>query len=177
MLSFEINSSQLLEHFPVKYWSGFWATQVLSTVNSSSHQHYAWVPELLSIWAPELLSIWAPELLSSWALELLSSWASEHLSSWASELLSFAQSATSGGAIKGIAFWELYAKGQVASGASGYGTGLYGITVEDPVWPTIQAAAEVCTALIGCPWLSHRMSVMLSQLRDLVLCLNVWVSR
>ena len=52
------------------------------------------------------------------------------------------QSAASGGSLKGIAFWEWFEQGQVAPGAEGYGTGLYGITTDDPVWSTIASFAE-----------------------------------
>lgn len=58
------------------------------------------------------------------------------------------QSARSGGAIKGIAFWEWFAEGQVAPAAEGYGTGLYGITLADPVWSTIQSSAQVNRCLL-----------------------------
>lgn len=53
------------------------------------------------------------------------------------------QSAASGGAIQGIAFWEWFEQGQIAAGAEGFGEGLYGITTDDPVWSTISSAARV----------------------------------
>lgn len=52
------------------------------------------------------------------------------------------QSAQSGGPIKGAAFWEWFAAGQVAPAAEGGGSGLYGIKQSDSTWAIIQQNAQ-----------------------------------
>ena len=62
------------------------------------------------------------------------------------------QSAQSGGAIKGAAFWEWFSNGQVAPAAEGGGSGLYGIKTEDSTFGTIRqhAAAMKQCAPVPC---------------------------
>lgn len=52
-----------------------------------------------------------------------------------------AQSAQSGGAIKGAAFWEWFSGGQVAPAAEGGGSGLYGINTGDATFGTVRQHA------------------------------------
>lgn len=56
------------------------------------------------------------------------------------------QSAQSGGALKGAAFWEWFAEGQLAPAAEGGGSGLYGVTVADSTFPIIQQNAQAMKA-------------------------------
>ena len=60
------------------------------------------------------------------------------------------QSATSGGAIKGSAFWLMMAPEQAAPAADGGGGGLYGIYASDSTFSHIISNAQACSlACIG----------------------------
>ena len=57
------------------------------------------------------------------------------------------QSAQSGGKIKGAAFWEWFADGQVAPAVEGFSEGLYGIRSSDSTFTYIKqnaAAMQQC---------------------------------
>lgn len=64
------------------------------------------------------------------------------------------QSAQSGGALKGAAFWELFADGQVAPAAEGGGSGLYGVKSSDSTFAIIAQNAQFMRTCAAPPILS-----------------------
>ena len=61
--------------------------------------------------------------------------------------MNYLQSAKGDGSIKGVAFWQWFEQGEVAPAAEGFGTGLYGITTDDPAFQRIKSNAQVGASL------------------------------
>ncbi|KAK9841349.1 hypothetical protein WJX74_004374 [Apatococcus lobatus] len=56
-------------------------------------------------------------------------------------------SAKSGGPMKGAAFWQYYAEGQIGPAGEGWASGLYGVRRQDSTWGLVQNHASVMKGL------------------------------